>query len=175
MGWQLFRSVIASTLIILLEGLSAASFHHPQNMVSGAISISATSHFCPWERTCLWETKQRLSQSPEDGSKTEVAFQRKWLFLITHWNKFSHQSGFPENSGTEAIYWGSKLTHSSGNIRFKKEWGTSPVAQWLRIRLPMQGTWVRALVGEDPTCCRATKCMCHNYWACTLEPTSHNY
>ena len=31
------------------------------------------------------------------------------------------------------------------------------MAQWLRIRLPMQGTWVRALVQEDPTCCGATK------------------
>ncbi|KAJ8777961.1 hypothetical protein J1605_014066 [Eschrichtius robustus] len=29
---------------------------------------------------------------------------------------------------------------------------TSLVAQWLRICLPMQGTWVRALVREDPTC-----------------------
>ena len=46
----------------------------------------------------------------------------------------------------------------------KKEWsGTSLVAQWLRIRLPMQGTWVRALVREDPTCRRATKPASHNY------------
>ena len=30
-------------------------------------------------------------------------------------------------------------------------------AQWLRILLPVQGTWVRTLVQEDPTCCRATK------------------
>ena len=29
---------------------------------------------------------------------------------------------------------------------------TSLVAQWLRIRLPMQGTRVRALVWEDSTC-----------------------
>ncbi|KAJ8798261.1 hypothetical protein J1605_001386 [Eschrichtius robustus] len=35
--------------------------------------------------------------------------------------------------------------------------GTSLVAQLLRIRLPMQGTRVRALVREDPTCSRATK------------------
>ena len=41
--------------------------------------------------------------------------------------------------------------------------GTSLVAQWLRIHLPMQGTWVRALVREDPTCRRATRPMCHNY------------
>ena len=51
----------------------------------------------------------------------------------------------------------------------------SLVAQWLRIRLPMQGTWVRALVREDPTCHGATKPMHHNYWACALEPASHNY
>ena len=41
--------------------------------------------------------------------------------------------------------------------------GTSLVAQWLRIRLPMQGTQVRALVQEDPTCCGATKPVRHNY------------
>ena len=47
--------------------------------------------------------------------------------------------------------------------------GTSLVAQWLRIRLPMQGTWVRALVREDPTCRRATKPVRHNYWAHVLQ------
>ena len=34
--------------------------------------------------------------------------------------------------------------------------GTSLVAQWLRIRLSMQRTGVRALVWEDPMCCGAT-------------------
>ncbi|KAJ8782452.1 hypothetical protein J1605_010160 [Eschrichtius robustus] len=52
---------------------------------------------------------------------------------------------------------------------------TSLVAQWLRIRLPMQGIWVRSLVWEDPTCHGATKPVRHNYRACTLEPASHNY
>ena len=49
------------------------------------------------------------------------------------------------------------------------------VAQWLRICLPMQGTRVRALVWEDPTCRGATKPVRHYYRACTLEPASHNY
>ncbi|XP_059759130.1 ras-related protein Rap-2a isoform X2 [Balaenoptera ricei] len=40
---------------------------------------------------------------------------------------------------------------------------TSLVAQRLRIRLPMQGTRVRALVWEDPTCRGATKPVHHNY------------
>ena len=52
---------------------------------------------------------------------------------------------------------------------------TPLVAQWLRIRLPVQGTRVRALVQQDPTCRRATKPVHHNYWACALEPASHNY
>ena len=45
--------------------------------------------------------------------------------------------------------------------------GTSLVAQWLRVHLPMQGTRVRALVGEDPTCRRATK-------PARLEPVLRN-
>ena len=39
----------------------------------------------------------------------------------------------------------------------------SLVAQWLRICLPMQGTQVRALVWEDPTCRGATRPVSHNY------------
>ena len=31
-------------------------------------------------------------------------------------------------------------------------WRASLVAQWLRVRLPMRGTWVCAPVREDPTC-----------------------
>ena len=50
----------------------------------------------------------------------------------------------------------------------------SLVVQWLRIYLPMQGTRVRALFWEDPTCHGATKPACHNYWACAVEPTSHS-
>ena len=41
--------------------------------------------------------------------------------------------------------------------------GTSLVAQWLRICLPMQGTWVQSLVQEDPTYHRAAKPARHNY------------
>ena len=58
---------------------------------------------------------------------------------------------------------------------FKSAWGASLVVQWLRIRLPVQGTRVWALVWEDPTCRGATKPVRHNYWACVLERTSHNY
>ena len=53
--------------------------------------------------------------------------------------------------------------------------GTSLVAQWLGILLPMQETRVWALGREDPTFHGATKPVHHNYWACALEPASHNY
>ena len=39
-------------------------------------------------------------------------------------------------------------------------WGTSLVVQRSRICLPMQGTWVQSLVGEDPTCRAATEPVC---------------
>ena len=45
----------------------------------------------------------------------------------------------------------------------KKQPRASLVAQWLRIRLPMQGTRVRSLAREVPTCRGATKPMRHNY------------
>ena len=59
-------------------------------------------------------------------------------------------------------------------IYLKQMCWASLVAQWLRIRLPMQGTRVRALVQEYPTCRGAAKPMCHNYWVCVpqlLKPT----
>ena len=40
---------------------------------------------------------------------------------------------------------------------------TSLVIQWLRICLPVQGTWIQSLAQEDSTCLGATKPMCHNY------------
>ena len=48
-------------------------------------------------------------------------------------------------------------------ITVKRHPTASLVVYWLRIRLPMQGTRVRALVREDPTCHGATKPVHHNH------------
>ena len=58
-------------------------------------------------------------------------------------------------------------------------------AQWLRLCLPgfPGGSVVKnppANTGDtgsipEPTCLRATKPRCHNYWACALEPGGCNY
>ena len=61
-------------------------------------------------------------------------------------------------------------------IFFKNlECGTSLVAQWMGVHLPVQGTQVWSLVWEDPTCWGATKPTHHNYRACTLESGSQSY
>ena len=57
--------------------------------------------------------------------------------------------GYPEQISTYVV----------PNVGF---WA-SLVVQWLRICLLMQGTRVRALVWEDPTCRGATRPVSHNY------------
>ena len=52
---------------------------------------------------------------------------------------------------------------ASGVNKQKETPWASLVVQWLRICLPMQGTRVRALVWEDPTCRGATGPVSHNY------------
>ena len=70
----------------------------------------------------------------------------------------------PRNSSkgdAELGRWGLKLyLHCAPqNMRLL----ASLVAQWLRICLLMQGTRVRALVWEDPTCHGAAGPVGHNY------------
>ena len=67
-----------------------------------------------------------------------------------------------------------RVTHLRTKAIKSKQWA-SLVAQWWRTRLSTQETQVQSPVWEDPTCCGATMCMCHNYWACALEPGSCNY
>ena len=40
--------------------------------------------------------------------------------------------------------------------------GTSLVVQGLRIRLPVQGTWIRSLIWGGSTCLGASKRVCHD-------------
>ena len=56
----------------------------------------------------------------------------------------------------------SSIIPLAGSTRTNKI-GASLVVQWLGIRLPMQGTWVRAPVREDPTCHGAARPVSHNY------------
>ena len=45
-----------------------------------------------------------------------------------------------------------------------KVWSRASLGvQWLKIHLPMQGTWIQSLLWEDLTFCGASKPMNHNY------------
>ena len=56
-----------------------------------------------------------------------------------------------------------KMTSFCDILKKLTSYRASLVAQWLRICLLMQGTRVRALVWEDPTCRGATRPVSHNY------------
>ena len=47
-------------------------------------------------------------------------------------------------------------------IHIKRTNGTSLVVQWLRIHLPVQGTWVLSLIGELRSHMPLEKPTCHN-------------
>ena len=81
-------------------------------------------------------------------------------------NSDHNNNGKNKFSGGAAVYV-AVLLYTSESIKipsFKTlRLGASLVAQWLGVRLPMQGTRVRALVWEDPTCHGATGPVSHNY------------
>ena len=57
----------------------------------------------------------------------------------------------------------SKIYKQLMQLNIKKTNRTSLVVQWLGIRLPVWGTWLQAVVREDPTCCGAAGPIHHNY------------
>ena len=86
------------------------------------------------------------------------------------------KSNFRERRGGKKA-WRSEWKVKKIEAKQKKMWA-SLVVQCLTICLRMQGTGLRSLVWEDPTCLWATKSIGHNYCASTLEPmlcnqTSH--
>ena len=80
------------------------------------------------------------------GAEYKINIQKSVAFLYTN-NKISEIE--------------SKKKKSCLKSHQKIKYWTSLVVQWLRICLTMQGTWVQALVQEDPTCHGATKPMHH--------------
>ena len=72
--------------------------------------------------------------------------------MLTEWEKridelsenFNREAGCIKDNQSERKY---IITEIKNALE-----GASLVAQWLRVCLPMQGTWVQALVWEDPTC-----------------------
>ena len=93
---------------------------------------------------------------------TKPCFSLCKLFPRLPWRLPARPSGFSLHSPSAE----SSLTPPPNLDQFPHfkniNLGASLVAQWLRIRLPTQGTRVRALVREDPTCHGATSPVRHN-------------
>ena len=85
------------------------------------------------------------------------------LHILGHYKFHSHFSRKHSelSLSSDSAGWGLDSSCVLENILW-----ASLVVQWLRICLPVQGTRVRALVWEDPTCPGATRSVSHNYWAC---------
>ena len=82
------------------------------------------------------------------------------LFLFVNTGKYSFPPLSPPKSGILCMLFCTLLFFFFSHLKKDR---ASRVAQWLIICLPMQGTRVRALVWEDPTCHGATRPVSHNY------------
>ena len=145
------------------------SLTHPINELyhtseCGGMAASTEKGILIWFEGSTYVIEQRLvcPQNRKPNSESKSLQQSRGLFA-------GCQARRKESSCSEEL--NSLLARAfKDNVS-----GTSLVVQWLRVRLPTQGTQVWCLVQEDPTCHGASKSVRHNYWACSLEPASHNY
>ena len=95
-------------------------------------------------RLLQYPTQKNIAHC-DDRLKYSVEQASSYLSMV-HWIALSHICSLD-------LKLGSLKTSLCGF-----PWGV----QWLRIRLPMQGTWVQSLVWEDSARSGATKPMHHN-------------
>ena len=132
-----------------------------------AIAIPGRERVNNW---WVWTCKERDDVKFYFPLLTRYSRQRFWR---VNYGKNSHPSLASASSlripsaGSE-WKWRTQLWYwpEFGKGFLKINFRASLVAQWLRICLLMQGTRVRALVWEDPTCHRAAGPVSHNCWAC---------
>ncbi|KAJ8792811.1 hypothetical protein J1605_003996 [Eschrichtius robustus] len=124
----------------------------------------------------LHNKRSHCNEKPAHHNEDEVSYQKIDNVRLSHesllstfiskegptrQSKCTRHVFFTKRVWRQIFSWGT-MTRFDLIVQKQKQW-TSLVAQWLRIHLPMQGSQVRALVQEDPTCCGAAKPMHHNY------------
>ena len=112
-------------------------------------------------------------------SAGEVLFPAWHMYAHSHTHMYfwlsSHSPWFIFGKYSSVICWGIQCAKgyqklmSKGNFFWthikKIDSGTCLVVPWLRICLPVQGTWVRSLLWEDSICCGATNPTSRSCWA----------
>ena len=134
---------------------------HP-NMCQNILFL--TLGFSILKETCMSQKKDFGLWCIGQSLKKKPIFQTAvWFGALdvstpgaSHHNKVQSEQGHVSVSLRigNLCYSDKQPLHFSG---LKQGLGTSLVAQWLRICLPVQATRVRSLVREDPTCCGATE------------------
>ena len=100
-----------------------------------------------------WSVWSPTSQSLHHHHPCLSRWKLKWMWATLC--KYCLQSFKKKKAALKSLSWG--------------------LPWWLNgkdISLPMKETRVQSLDWEDSTCHRATKPVCHSYWACALEPES---
>ena len=112
----------------------------------------------PCDPTYMWNLKTKQeSQAHRYREQTRGCQRRVWGVIERGEGGSKVQtSSYKINKSWDVMY---SLVTVVNNTALR----ASLVVQWLRICLPMQGTRVRALVWEYPTCCGATNPVRHNY------------
>ena len=136
---------------------------------SGTLCVEHFGNSCPqiWNAHMLWCNSFSSKTCPEKlPIVCNDTFSRKVIPVVLVVRKKQKPPNYPVLGDLVKQI----MVKSFRGIVYhhQKEWGrASLVVQWLRVCLPMQGTRVRALVWEDPTCRGAIRPVSHNYWACT--------
>ena len=115
-----------------------------------------------------WFEVREVSLSHNKVSKGEAT-----LISISDWQNMNARTFIDCGSSQIKLYKNESTDKSTLSFLcyfsdLERVMRASLVAQWLTVCLPMQGTRVRALVWEDPTCRGATRPVSHNYWACAF-------
>ena len=96
-------------------------------------------------------------------------------YYVSEWTSKLHSKSawqrHREGSRLVEIEWNIQIrVHHVWELKLYEKW-TSPVVQWIRMHVPVQGAGVPSLVREDSTCLGAAKSVRHNYWSSrALEP-----
>ena len=145
------------------------TLHHSQHHLSSASSRISSSIRSSEVQTLLslnhpetvpqppsMETLSSMKPVPDTKKVGTAALTNTTRVLIKRGN-LGTEASMCEHEGGD---WGD-ISLNQGKSKVASR--TSLMTQWIRICLPMQGTWVQSLVGEDSTRHRATKPFGHNY------------
>ena len=129
----------------------------------------------------MWVNGKKATKSQKNKSKTINTREKNLTSLVRNGNYnerlfffFAFQNDILKDTTQhqqgrdKGISW---CSFSGKQVRKKppRDFPGSPVVKNLPAK---QGTWVRSLVWEDPTCRGAAMPVHHNYWAWALEPGS---